>query len=352
MKKLLIINKTQFGYHTDSYKYCEYLNNDYKITYYCFDNIQPKMDIKNVRIIYVPSNHNFFFRGISFFYGIFSLTFKEKFDTIFVVNFDFCFVIPLFVSASKFILDIRTGSVAKSNFKRRIQDYKIKLNTLFFQNITIVSNSLGQKFRIKDYIVLPVGADIIDNSSKSYNKLNLLYIGVLSNRDIYKTVEGVSLFLKKTESTPSLRYDIIGGAKVEEIEKLNKTIRENNLQNIVFYHGILSHKEAKPFIKLANIGICFVPQTSYYDVQPSTKIFEYALSGLVTLATDTSENRAVINETNGLIFQDNPQSFSESLEKVMHNSAQYSETVIRNSLINYKWEEIIRTILVPLIEVY
>ena len=36
--KIVIINKTQFGYHTDYYKYCEYLKDDYDITFLCFDS--------------------------------------------------------------------------------------------------------------------------------------------------------------------------------------------------------------------------------------------------------------------------------------------------------------------------
>jgi hypothetical protein len=32
-------------------------------------------------------------------------------------------------------------------------------------------------------------------------------------------------------------------------------------------------------------------QNEFYNVQPATKIFEYSMSGLITIATDTFENK-------------------------------------------------------------
>lgn len=40
--------------------------------------------------------------------------------------------------------------------------------------------------------------------------------------------------------------------------------------------------------------------TEYYDSQPPTKTFEYALSGLYVLATKTRENEKVITNDNGV----------------------------------------------------
>jgi hypothetical protein len=43
-KKLLIINKIQFGYHTDTFKYCQYLKDEFDITYICFDAKEIKIN--------------------------------------------------------------------------------------------------------------------------------------------------------------------------------------------------------------------------------------------------------------------------------------------------------------------
>ncbi len=44
-------------------------------------------------------------------------------------------------------------------------------------------------------------------------------------------------------------------------------------------------------------------QNEFYNVQPATKIFEYSMSGLITIATDTFENK--INKwDNGILCDD------------------------------------------------
>ena len=65
-KKLIIINKAQFGYHTDSLKYCQHLKNDYNITYVCFDTGREKLYEDNVEVVYVPYEGSFLKRGLGF----------------------------------------------------------------------------------------------------------------------------------------------------------------------------------------------------------------------------------------------------------------------------------------------
>lgn len=42
MNRLLIICKAQFGYHTDVYKWCEHLKDDYDITVLTFNDGREK----------------------------------------------------------------------------------------------------------------------------------------------------------------------------------------------------------------------------------------------------------------------------------------------------------------------
>jgi len=93
-----------------------------------------------------------------------------------------------------------------------------------------------------------------------------------------------------------------------------------------------------------------VPQTPYYDVQPPTKIFEYALSGLITIATNTAENRRFITDMNGVICEDNADSFCDAMEKVYANLDEYNDRKIRESLKEYNWEKIVKNILIPILE--
>ena len=90
-----------------------------------------------------------------------------------------------------------------------------------------------------------------------------------------------------------------------------------------------------------------MPITDYYQRQPVTKIFEYGLSGMFTIATDTYENRKLINNLNGLICEDNAQSFSEALDSIWDKRNPHNSNKIRQSLLDYKWEKLISTKLDP-----
>lgn len=53
MKRLLIIQQHQFGYLTDSYKWCEYLKDKFKITVLCYYVGRPKEELPGVSVKYI-----------------------------------------------------------------------------------------------------------------------------------------------------------------------------------------------------------------------------------------------------------------------------------------------------------
>ena len=112
----------------------------------------------------------------------------------------------------------------------------------------------------------------------------------------------------------------------------------------------LPHFELQPFFDSCNIGISYVPVTDYYNHQPVTKTYEYIMSGLVCLGTGTYENEIVINENNGVLCADNPESFARALKKISMNRGKYISTTIRNTIKNHTWESIVKTKLLPVLE--
>ena len=63
MKKILFIDRYQFGYTTDTLKYSEHLNQQYKIRYVSFDFGWEKIKIPNVNTIYVPRYGNIVYKS-------------------------------------------------------------------------------------------------------------------------------------------------------------------------------------------------------------------------------------------------------------------------------------------------
>ena len=58
MKKLLIIQLDQFGFLTDTLKWCEILSKEYQIDIVCYDSNRPKVSMSNVQVHYVALSKN------------------------------------------------------------------------------------------------------------------------------------------------------------------------------------------------------------------------------------------------------------------------------------------------------
>ena len=351
-KSLLFVYPNQFGYHTDTYKYCEYLQGIYNITYVCFDQGYDKLSIPGVKVIYCGYNVNKLYRLLSYFEVIISLSRENQFDIIFTVQFKYSFIIGLFGKSKLKILDIRTGDLSNNNIKRRIKNIFLRFDSMFFEKVTVISQGLSDilSLNIKKTTILPLGSDIISSADHSYDRLDLLYVGAIKIRNIHQTIEGLGLFLNNyNELRTKVSYTIVGFGPESDIKKLVGTIEKWSLQGVVKFLGRRKYTDLKEYFDKCNIGVSYIPVVPYYEHQPATKTFEYVLSGLYTIATGTIENRKVIAKSNGIICDDNPESFSLALEQVYINRLEINESNIRNSLIKFSWKEIITTHLIPVL---
>jgi hypothetical protein len=346
---ILIINKMQFGYQTSSFKYCEYLNEKFSIIYLCFDHRKPKISMKNVKVNYVPYKINRIISGI-FFMVISVLKIFSFKGLIFVVYFKGCALLKIMFPLKKMFLDIRTMAVTGNINIRNKYNNRIASTAGLFDHITLISDEIRLKLSIP-YIkssIIPLGSDIISSSTKSFSNLHLLYIGTLNNRQIIKSLIGFNLFYTKYLNSLTLSYDIVGEGNEQRI--LNSYIIENNLSPVVKLHGLIPHNELKPFLEKCNIGISFIPVTDYYDYQPPTKTFEYVLSGLYCIATATKANKEIISDKNGILINDDAESFFLALEKIYANREKINGDGIRTTLLNYTWENIINNNLLPVLK--
>ena len=350
--KLLIVNPEQFGYGAGYYYYVKFLKGYYDITFICFDKGYTVIEEHNVKIIYLPFSKNQISRTYNYLKTLVLISRSNNFKIIFTKWFKFALMIPLLVKGEDKILDIRSVSVENSKLERILENSLKFITSLPFKKVTVVSESSSKLLLIpkKKVNILPLGANIIDKSKKVYEKMHLLYVGVFDNRNLSITIKGVKKFIENNKSVKSIKYYIIGYGTSEEENVIINSIKENNLDDVVIYLGKKHHTQLLPYFKDSTIGISFVPQTSFYDVQPPTKIFEYVLSGLITIATDTSESKKLISEENGVICQDNVDSFLNALEKTFNNLDNYNEKSIRASLKDNQWDKIVENYLVPILE--
>lgn len=349
-ERILFVYPIQFGYHTDTFKYCEHLQNKYDIRYICFDQGLDQISLPGINVTYLPYNTGKIYRLFHFFHFLFQHTREEKIEILFTVQFKFCFLIGLFAKASVKVLDYRSGDLSSNNFIRKFKNQILWFDSLFFGNISVISEGLRDILHLtsRNTLILPLGGDVFSKLVHSYNRLDLLYVGHLHIRNIYQTIEGVALFLKRNVGTINkINYTIVGFGYEKDEERIRDYILKFKLGNIVHFLGRKKYTELPEYFDVCNIGVSYIPKTPYYEHQPATKTFEYTNSGLFTIATNTCENRKVITDNNGVLCNDDPISFCEALEKVYNRMDSIKENDVRCSLQNYLWSRIIDDILEP-----
>lgn len=353
-KNIVFINPGQFGYKAGYYYYCKYLANDenFNISFVCFDQNLPKLEIPGVKIKYVNFSGSTILRYLRWLKAVFKVMQQDKKkDTIFfMVYFKLCFIFTLLFPKKLKVLDIRTGSISNNSVVNWLQNQQYRFESMFFKHITILSKGLIDHIGInpnKCYW-LPLGSEKLSEKDKDFKNINLMYVGTFNGRRIHETIEGLNIFIKKYNSEHlTISYDIFGFGLQSEITQIENKIVEYNLQDIVVFHGRKNHFELIPYFDKCNIGVAYVPITPYYQNQPATKVIEYALSGMINIATKTYENQQMINYSNGFLCNDTPHDFAVAIKEISNNIETYNSNTIRASLRDYEWKYIVEENLKP-----
>lgn len=343
-KKLLFVNQSQYGYHIDYVQYCNYLKEDFDITFLCWDYKKKKIEESRIKIIYVSRSGNIIKRNIRFIQYTLRIIKKYNFALVFIHFFRGASLIPLLNrNNQKIHLDIRTGSISQNKVNRFIYNTILQFESHFFKSISIISPGLRNKLCInKNAYILPLGANPISVKRQFKHKLHLLYVGTLSNRRIEDTVEGIKLFLID-QPKADIYYTIVGEGYKNEQEDLQNRIFQLGLQNHIELKGYVPHYELVMFYQVSNLGLSYIPITPYYEYQPATKTYEYLMAGMPVIATKTYENKQIINQSNGVLIKDTPISFAKGISKIYNNIDSFNSEDIKKSAADYEWSKIIQT---------
>ncbi len=349
-RKLLIVNPKQFGYHLDTYYYCQWARDAFEITYHGFDAGQPRLAVEGVRVHYVSRRGPLLVRYLRFLASCVAEC-RRGYDAVFIKYFAGCSLLRVLYPRRRLVLDIRTGSVASRPWRRRWQDRLLRWESRCFRQVTVISASLARKLglAVARVHLLPLGADPIATSPKEFSALHLLYVGTLQARRLEDTVEAFHRLYQALGHTVKMTYDILGDGPNGERHRLQTWVKDHGLEGVVSLPGFVPHWELAHYYEKCNIGVSYVPINRIYDCQPPTKTFEYLLAGLPVIATNTSENAAVITADNGLLIDDTPAAFYEALKKLVSTRDVYSSDRIRTEALKYSWEVIVRSNLVPYI---
>ncbi len=346
---LLIIDKHQFGYLTDVYEWCKYLRKNYKVTVLSADVGEEKIDLSEIKVDLVNFKVPKPIRIFTFLWKAF--WYISSFKGIIIIEyFQGCSILKRLFPKKKMLLDIRTLSVSPDTKHRNRYNNQLIKDCKYFEQISAISEGVIRQIGLKNIHLLPLGANCISSAKKIYSDgLRLLYVGTFQWRNIEQTLYGIKLFVEKYPYI-SISYDLVGTGEIGQVENLKLLAQELDIDEFVTFHGAVPYTKLTPFFDKANIGISYIPITSYYDHQPPTKTFEYILSGLFCVATETSENVKLITAANGILIKDTPESFMAGLEIYLKQMNSIEECKIRDSLSYGTWESIIHNRLLPILK--
>ncbi len=237
---------------------------------------------------------------------------------------------PILCDKNKLVMMTFTPNVNPSKYKRTFWNYYGRLGFTGYKRFLIDTESIIEAFSLekrKNYLV-KWGMSPLSVKPKQFDKIRMIYIGTLTGRDIHKTIYGLKEYLATNPEVEVEKYDIIGTGRKQYITLIEDAINETGLSNIIHLHGYLNDIDIIPFFDEANIGVAYLPKTEYYRDNISTKLYEYLLAGIPTIAVSTPDNKRIINEINGVLIEDNEHSFNDGLHLIAQRFTKYSSAEI------------------------
>lgn len=345
--KILIVHRSQFGYHP-YYYYCLYGRRDASITYLCFRLGRPRIELDGVNLVEVPTSPLRMVRYLRFLYATWRQM-RDGYDVVFMAYFPGCSLLSLLNRRANLVLDILTGAVDGRKIWRLCSDILQAIESHAFRHVAVLSSGLGKKLHLpkRRMHVLPLGGEPRPLRQKDPQRLDLLYIGTLDQRDIHKTILGLSYFRGGLGRGIELTYTIVGRGKPGVERHLRALIDELRLTDIVTCVGYVHHSDLQPYYDRCNVGVAFVPINEVFDVQPPTKTYEYLLAGMPVVATATMENKAVMTANMGVLIDDTPECFAEGLATVYHRLPEYTPDVIQEAARVFAWSSVVQDNMMP-----
>lgn len=348
MMRVLILCTSQFGYHLDTYYYCKYAHEMLEITYLGFEGTRRQLPMKGVHVKKVSYKGNKIRRWFRWVWAALSESSKE-YDVVFVKYFPGCAIVKIVASERTFVLDVRTGAIEQRPWRRALLDFILRCESFVFQNITVISTGLAEKLKLPPNKIhlLPLGADPIACAPKRFERIDLLYLGTFSGRDLEKTIIGFARFYHEKKKDISMTFTLVGDGYSCEREKLQRLATELGLEGSVNLPGFIHHKDLNEYWMRSNVGVSFIPINDIYDAQPPTKTFEYILAGMPVIATSTTANKHIINDVNGTLIADTSDGFYMGLKEILRNRTKYHSDRIRATCANFHWAKIVKENLYP-----
>lgn len=349
-KKLLILSNAQFGYLTDTYKYCELAHDKFQISYLGWDYGFPKLHNPNIRVHYISREGNVFMRNLRLLCA-FHKEINKSYDLIFINYFRGVSILRMLNFGKNMVLDIRSLFVHPSKVRRIAYNFFLKIECFFFSSVTLITPEMASALFLTKYHILPLGGDDFTRMRKNFETIHLLYVGTLLHRNIIECVKGLHLYIKEVSDINSIPFfTIVGSSSGNEEDEIKKYISNYKLSDYVKLTGHIPSNLLNEYFENANIGIAFIPVCEYYNDQPPTKTYEYLISGLPVIATGTNANKKIVQDRMSLLIDDNANSFKEAIKEVYRRRIILDSALLKKTYAEYSWSNIVNKSFIPLMD--
>lgn len=353
--RILIHSRAQFGYHIDTLKYAQMLRDTENVTYVCLDKNLSRVDVENVQVEYIESSYNLpFIRFIKLLHRTFKLS--KKSDLVLLVYHPGVSLLRYLIK-SKMILDIRSRVVSGGKWRRSFSNTLMRIESKFFENVSVVSEALGESLGLKRFHVVSVGCDLNGNVNTRESQRNIVskcefvYVGTFEDRRLDLLVQGFTSATKATDI--DLKLHLIGTASAETLIDLRQMVESLGARDYIFFHGYQIDIAKYKLLYDSDCGIVHVPNDGRYDGQPSTKLFEYWASGIPVIASNYDVNCQLVSKQLGILYEFNSNSITNAILKFVEMRNVFNAEVILNEAKKNAWSNIVDNQLYPfLIEVY
>jgi glycosyltransferase involved in cell wall biosynthesis len=209
----------------------------------------------------------------------------------------------------------------------RILAFQIVKKTLKHADlvISVIHPSALAKFRISPQKIFAVtnGVDLSITKPKGLKRSNaefrVFYIGFLmKERGLDLMLHAMAMLKGKIEG---LKLILVGDARREDVVYLNRTIKKSGLEELVDFHGRLSHEDVLTLMEVSDVCLFPFPRIETVNCIYPVKIFEYMAMGKAIVATRLKGISEVIrDEVNGLLVgPDDPREMADAIFKIHEN---------------------------------
>lgn len=350
--KILFVSLQQYGYLTDMIFSTKYSAEKYDVEVVCWDYGFEKVHQTNVNVFYVSRQGSKIVRMARLLRAAAELIRSGRYQVVMVDYFLGCSLLRPVSLRQKMLLDVRTAHVGRNAIERFCYDSALWMESIFFQRVTVISEGVRTRLKLSlsKTSILPLGAEPMAYGKKEYSTLHLLYVGTFGNRRIEETIEAFYRFTDECSGRELHTYTIIGFGTAEEESAIRAVIEQHTERANVRLVGRVPYWKLKPFFEQCNVGVAYVPITGYYTHQPPTKVFEYLLSGMAVIGTQTAEMAKVITDRNGVLIKDDVQGFYDGLKNIHARRIGFDSESIATNARQFSWSRIIASNLIPVLE--